>query len=158
MATILVVDDDFRILDLLTDVLESESDHTVIAATNGREALQRLRENHVDAVVCDVNMSVMNGIELVREMRSDTFLREMPVVMISALMHPEDIDPDLDVDLLLEKPFDVKALLASVSFVLGRVRAGATSARVTKRLAAWPVNLLARDIRRSAGSFAPATS
>jgi CheY-like chemotaxis protein len=149
MATILVVDDDSVILELLIAVLEDESDHTVVAASNGSEALDRLREGHVDAVVCDVNMPIMDGIEFVRTVRADPALQDLPVVLTSAVTDPAALDPELNVDLMLEKPFEVNALIACVSFVLERVRSGQRTVRVTTRRASDSVNRIMREHRRT---------
>lgn len=144
MATILIVDDDAAILMLLTTVLHDEAGHTIVAASNGRQALDVLRSEPIDAVVCDVNMPVMNGIELVRAIRADNVLKEMPVVMISAMVHPEDLEPNIDVDRMLKKPFDLNVLTASVSSVLGRARAGHSSLRANGRKASTSLNRMLR--------------
>jgi CheY-like chemotaxis protein len=123
MARILVVDDDAAIRDLLTAVLGGEAEHDVIVAENGCDALDRLRETTVDAVVCDVNMPVMDGIALVRELRDHADTRTLPVLLISTI-EPEALDPALEVDMLLTKPFEISTLLASVRHVLARVRHG----------------------------------
>jgi CheY-like chemotaxis protein len=147
MATILVVDDDSVIRELLATVLEEESDHHVILACNGQEALDRLGETHVDALVCDVNMPVMDGLELVRAVRSNPGLQQLPVLMISAVLEPEELDPDLEVDLMLEKPFEINALLACVGFVLKGVRAGKERVTVSRRRAAASVERLVQSAR-----------
>jgi DNA-binding response OmpR family regulator len=91
----------------------------------------------------------MNGLELVRAIRSSSELQELPVLMISAEAAVDDIDPELGVDLMLEKPFEINALLACVTFVLGRVRAGRRTVRVTRRRAASSLNRVIRRSRRS---------
>jgi two-component system chemotaxis response regulator CheY len=140
MATILVVDDDSVIRELLAAVLEEESDHEVIVAANGQEALDQLSEHPIDAIVCDVNMPVMDGIELVRSVRANPDTEELPVLMISAAVPASALEPELGVDLMLEKPFEINALLACVSFILDQVRAGTQTVRVTRRRAAESMN------------------
>jgi CheY-like chemotaxis protein len=147
MARILVVDDDSVIRELLTAVLEEESEHDVVVAANGQEALERLEEAPVDALVCDVNMPVMDGYELVRAVREQEALRDLPIVMISAAVPADDVSSDLEVDLMLEKPFEINALLACIAFVLQRVRAGHQTVRVTRRRAAHSVNRMLRQTR-----------
>jgi two-component system, chemotaxis family, chemotaxis protein CheY len=151
MARILVVDDDSVIRDMLAMVLAEESDHDVIVAANGQEALDQLHDGPVDAIVCDVNMPVMDGIELVRTVRSDPDLNDVPVLLISADLAPDNVDPDLEVDLMLEKPFEINALLACVGFVLDGVRAGRRQVRVTRRRAASGVRRLMGDPQRRPG-------
>ena len=53
-------------------------------AGNGIEALERLRSNWIDLVVCDVHMPEMDGQELVQTMHADTALRVIPVIMVSS--------------------------------------------------------------------------
>jgi CheY-like chemotaxis protein len=149
MARILVVDDDAAIREMVSVVLNEESGHEVVVASNGRDALDQLmHDGSVDAIVCDVNMPVMNGVELVRAVRSDPELSELPVLLISAAVDPDGIDPALEVDLLLEKPFEINALLACVSFVLSGVRAGGRSVRVGRRRAVTSARRIVRDARR----------
>lgn len=152
MARILVVDDDAVIREMLEAVLTEESDHEVVLAANGQEALDQLRTSErVDAVVCDVNMPVMDGLELVRSLRSDPELQRLPVLLISAAVDPASVDPELGIDLMLEKPFEINALLACVSYVLDGVRAGRRTVRVGRRRAAASVRRLVRDARRNPG-------
>jgi adenylate cyclase len=144
---ILVVDDDSVIRELLAAVLEEESEHDVIVAANGQEALDQLSEHAVDAIVCDVNMPVMDGIELVRKMRANPDTEELPVLMISAAVPADALEPELGVDLLLEKPFEIPALLACVSFILEHVRASTRTVRVTRRRATESMTRLVRGQR-----------
>ncbi len=147
MARILVVDDDSVIRELVATVLEEESDHTVVLAENGKDALARLAESPVDAIVCDVNMPVMDGYELVRAVRSTPEFHELPVLMISAVATAEDLDSSVDVDVMLEKPFEINALLACIAFILSGMRAGQHAVRVTRRRAAEAVDDFVRSTR-----------
>jgi two-component system, chemotaxis family, chemotaxis protein CheY len=148
MATILVVDDDSVIRELLAAVLEEESEHHVIVAGNGQEALDQLGTHEVDAMVCDVNMPIMDGLELLRSIRANPDTEDLPVLMLSAAVPADALEPELGVDLMLEKPFEISALLACVSYVLQTVRARAQNVRVTRRRAAAKVGRLVRPARR----------
>jgi len=83
-AKVLLVDDDFAILDGVSDFLESEG-FSVVPASNGLEALNRLRSGlRVDAIVLDVMMPMMDGWDFRAEQLADPSLRDTPVVVISA--------------------------------------------------------------------------
>ena len=152
MARILVVDDDSVIRELLVEVLEGESDHEVIVAANGQAALDQLEQHQIDAVVCDVNMPVMDGFEFVRNVRANPELHDLPVLMISAAARLERVDPELEVDMMLEKPFELSSLLACIGFILHGVRAGTRagthSVRVTRRRAATQLDRIVQGRRR----------
>lgn len=148
MARILVVDDDSVIRELLVEVLEDESDHEVIVASNGQEALDQLQRHDVDAIVCDINMPVMDGFELVRNVRSNPESQDLPVLLMSAAARLEKVDPDLHVDLMLEKPFELSSLLACIGFILNGVRAGTNTVRVTRRRAASQLDRIVQGHRR----------
>ena len=152
MARILVVDDDSVIRELLVEVLEDESGHEVIVAANGQSALDQLNQHKVDAVVCDVNMPVMDGFEFVRNLRANPELHDLPVLMITAAARLERVDPDLEVDMMLEKPFELASLLACVNFILNGVRAGTRvgshTVRVTRRRAASQLERIVQSRRR----------
>jgi CheY-like chemotaxis protein len=152
MARILVVDDDSVIRELLVEVLEDESGHDVITASNGQEALDQLERHTVDAIVCDINMPVMDGFELVRNVRANAEWHDLPVLMISAAARLERVDPELEVDLMLEKPFELSSLLACVGFILHGVRAGTRAGshtvRVTRRRATSQLDRIVRARRQ----------
>ncbi len=80
MARILVVEDDISEQVLLQQLL-SKAGHTVVIAADGSQALDRIREDKIDAVVTDLRMPVLNGLRLIRELREagDT----IPIVGIS---------------------------------------------------------------------------
>ncbi|MCA1667381.1 MAG: response regulator [Thermomicrobia bacterium] len=104
MATILVVDDEPPILDLLRDLLEDEG-HTVLAARNGREALALARAEHPDLVLSDVMMPLMNGVQLARMLRDELLAWELVVILMSAA-HPPDL-ASAGAAAFLAKPFDL---------------------------------------------------
>jgi two-component system, chemotaxis family, chemotaxis protein CheY len=109
MLTILIVDDSAVMRALLRRVvsLSEVPVETVLEARNGREALQMLEANHVDAVFTDINMPVMNGHELLTEMAKQDRWRDVLRVVISTdgskLRRQEA--RDLKVGLYVEKPF-----------------------------------------------------
>jgi CheY-like chemotaxis protein len=76
---ILVVEDDDDIRDLFVGELQPR--FVVIAARHGAEALETLRSRPIDLVITDIHMPVMNGVELVRAMRSDAALEHIPVIV-----------------------------------------------------------------------------
>jgi CheY-like chemotaxis protein len=77
--TLLVVDDDPDIRFLYRSFLEPR--FTVLEAADGRAALEILRQAPVSLAIVDVHMPVMNGVELIRAMRDDPALRELPVIV-----------------------------------------------------------------------------
>jgi chemosensory pili system protein ChpA (sensor histidine kinase/response regulator) len=155
MARVLIVDDDLAIREMLTALIEQETQHETLAADNGREALRALREQQpVDVVVCDINMPVMSGYDLVRAIRADAQLARTPVIITSAGVFLERVAPELDVDVLLEKPFEIGALLACLSYVLNGARKGGRKVRVTRRRAMSTLNHMLRPAQRLSHSAA----
>ncbi len=111
MTQILVVDDDFAIVEMLTFALESEGYH-VITASNGREGLAQLA--HVPSLVlCDVMMPVMSGLEMCREMQMNPRYRSIPVLLMSAVIHYVS-KVECHYTSIISKPFDLDALLSIV--------------------------------------------
>jgi CheY-like chemotaxis protein len=83
-ARVLLVDDDFAILDGVSDFLEGEG-FAVVSASNGLDALNKLRSGlRVDVIVLDVMMPMMDGWDFRAEQLADPSLRDTPVVVISA--------------------------------------------------------------------------
>ena len=84
MAVVLVVDDEFGIVKLLEEVLTDEG-HRVVIATNGQQALERAAKEKPSLVVTDFMMPVMDGAALVKAMRADPQLADVPVVIMSSM-------------------------------------------------------------------------
>lgn len=120
-TVVLVVDDDPVILKLLTVNFELEG-FEVLAATNGSEALDLVREHRPDVVVSDIMMPVMSGLDLVSTMAGDEGLSSVPVLLLSAKAQATDVRVGLDAGAVdyLTKPFDPLDLVSRVEVALGR--------------------------------------
>lgn len=118
MYNILVCDDEKDIVAALKIYLESEG-YGVIEAFNGREALDRLRENEVHLVLMDIMMPVMDGISAMVEIRRRS---NVPVILLTAKSEDTDKVLGLNVgaDDYITKPFNVVEMLARVRSQLRR--------------------------------------
>lgn len=84
MRTILVVDDEFGVAEVLEAMLEDEG-YRVTVAINGRQGMERLAETLPDIVILDYMMPVMNGAAMLGAMRADKAFAAVPVIMMSSL-------------------------------------------------------------------------
>ncbi|MDE1179121.1 response regulator [Paraburkholderia sp.] len=106
MALVLLVEDDANLLRAL-ETLVSTDGHAVRTAVNGVDALSVARAERPDVVVSDCMMPLMDGVELLREMKSMPALQAIPFVMTSAIASA----PNASVYAFLRKPFPAKELL-----------------------------------------------
>ncbi|MEC0125011.1 response regulator transcription factor [Paenibacillus pabuli] len=120
MTSILVVDDDPHIRELVRHFLQQEGLH-VIEAVDGLDALRLLADHKVDLVVLDIMMPGMDGWELCRELREQT---DLPLLMLTAKGDTSQIVKGftLGTDDYLVKPFDPLVLVARVKALLKRYR------------------------------------
>ena len=115
MATILVVEDEVIIGDLLFEALTEEG-YTVARASNGQQALACLEDSLPDLVLSDVMMNRMDGRDLIRRMQAHPIYRTIPVILMSAASPPSS--RDYPHAAFLAKPFDIQLLFATVARVL----------------------------------------
>lgn len=110
MATVLVIDDEAPIVDLLIDIIE-EKGHTALHASNGAEGLLIAREQRPDLIISDVMMPLLDGYALLRALRSEPELARTTVILVSAAF-PRNGKPPIQppADGYLRKPFDVTAV------------------------------------------------
>jgi CheY-like chemotaxis protein len=117
---VLVIDDDPDFLSFVQIVLKA-NDYDVRTATNSNEGLEVMRRDPPNLVIVDVMMSyVLDGWSVSREMRSDPRLRDIPVMMVSAIVSDEEdnLFPQGEkgyVKAFMSKPLDPSALLRRVA-------------------------------------------
>jgi CheY-like chemotaxis protein len=108
MTSVLVIDDEDVLLDLLASLI-ADLGYKPLTATNGREALAVLEsQRELPAlIISDVMMPQMNGVVLAQRLREDARYRTVPLILMSAAgrHHPEDL-----ADQFVAKPFDLEAL------------------------------------------------
>jgi CheY-like chemotaxis protein len=111
-ATVLVVDDEPAIREVIATLLEDEG-YLVRHAKDGLEALDAINGNRIDLIVSDVVMPRLDGASLVRKLRRGGHLT--PVVLMSAVY----ADVDLPGVRFVPKPFEIDRLLGTVASALG---------------------------------------
>jgi class 3 adenylate cyclase len=123
LGSMLIVDDIEANRDILSRRLQRQG-HTVVAAENGRKAIDLLKEQQFDLVLCDIMTPEMNGYQVLEHIKADPALRHIPVIMISAL---DDIDSvarciELGAEDYLFKPFNPTLLKARINACLEKKR------------------------------------
>jgi CheY-like chemotaxis protein len=116
VTTILIVDDEPLIVDILAEVLQDEG-YDVLTAHNGRAALAAVDNGVPGLVLMDVMMPGMDGHEAYRAIRAHPRGKGIPVVLMSAAVKPSLVDPG--VSAFLPKPIDLDKLLGLVARLLG---------------------------------------
>ncbi|GAB1469520.1 hypothetical protein MASR2M66_03960 [Chloroflexota bacterium] len=120
--TILCVEDEPEMIDLIHLIL-SRKGYNVKGATGGVEGIQLIRELHPDLVLLDLMMPDMDGWEVYQQMKSDSALKDIPVIIVTA--KAQNIDKVLGlhiakVDDYIAKPFSPQELTDSVEKVLSQ--------------------------------------
>jgi CheY-like chemotaxis protein len=123
MATILVVDDEFAILDLLEMVLADEG-HVVLTAANGRQALERLAQHpRPDLIISDYMMPILNGASMLEAMRDIETQRDIPCIMMSSMPEQNVRQRVGDLAAFIRKPFNLVDVIELVARVLSASQA-----------------------------------
>src|SRR6478672_11406618 len=117
---ILVVDDEPPLRELVVVTLGDA--FVCDEVDNGEEALARLNADHYDLVMLDVMMPGTSGTDVLRRMRADAGLRDVPVIVMSAWQSPQDVASALEAgaDRFLAKPFRNDELGSMVRGLVGR--------------------------------------
>lgn len=118
MRTILVVDDEWAIAEVLESLLSDEG-YRVIIANNGKQALERLAEWPPDLIMLDFMMPVMDGKATLEAVREDAKTADIPVVIMSSLPEETIRERCSGYQIFLRKPFRVAAVLDTIETALG---------------------------------------
>lgn len=147
---VLIVDDDAKLFQLLSSYFE-QNDVSALYAPDGQSALTRLEAEGVDAVLLDVMMPGMDGLQVLRRIRERS---QVPVIMLTAKGDETDrvVGLELGADDYLPKPFAPRELLARLRAVLRRAQVDL----VGRRIAASGVvaDLDARTVEREGQAVA----
>ncbi len=121
-STVLVVDDEDKIRNLVGSYLRSEG-FEVVTANDGQAAVEMVRRHQPDLVVLDIRMPGLDGIEALREIRT---FSDVYVIMLTARAEETDklIGLSVGADDYLTKPFSPRELVARIKAVLRRSRGG----------------------------------
>ena len=114
--TILVVDDEADIVDMLKDML-TETGYEVVTASDGKEALRKTKLLKPDLIVLDVNMPKMDGSEVIFTLKQNEATKNIPVIFLTALRSREDgfgIEKNVGGIPTFAKPFDFDELLGKI--------------------------------------------
>ncbi|MDA1099168.1 MAG: response regulator [Proteobacteria bacterium] len=119
--TILIVDDYKTMLRIIRNLLKQLGFNNVDEAADGAAALQKLRGKDYDLVISDWNMEPMTGYQLLKEIRSDDKMQEMPFIMITAESKTENViaAKKAGVNNYIVKPFNAATLKTKMSSVIG---------------------------------------
>lgn len=117
--TILVVDDERNLREMIASYLKNEG-YEIKEASNGKMALQCVKENQLDLVLLDIMMPEIDGYEVLREIRS--IQKKLPVIMLTAKTDEIDkiVGLEMGADDYITKPFSMRELVARIKAVLRR--------------------------------------
>ena len=103
---VLVVEDESYLCELLSDVIESEG-HTARKASNGLEALERMKERKPQLVLLDLMMPIMDGWEFMEALRANPQWDGVPIVIITAIYDVKRTQEETGARAVITKPFDI---------------------------------------------------
>jgi two-component system phosphate regulon response regulator PhoB len=121
MAKILLAEDEKQIADMISFKL-TNGGHEVVRVADGAQAIALARVGLPDLILLDAMMPGLSGFEVLRQLKADSSLRSIPVIMVTAKGHERDVLSGLRggaVDYIV-KPFSLKELSARVELALRR--------------------------------------
>lgn len=115
---LLVIDDSDQIRWFLKHVFAKE--YQVLEARNGQDGIEVAFREQPDLILCDVMMPVKDGYQTCREIKSDSQLAQVPVVMLTAKVESEDVITGIEAgaDDYITKPFDVEILRSKINSLM----------------------------------------
>ncbi len=118
---VLIVDDYKTMLRIIRNLLKQINFNNVEEASDGGEALQKLRSGQFGLVISDWNMEPMTGLQLLHEVRADTRLKPLPFIMVTAESKADNIvaAKAAGVSNYIVKPFNAETLQSKIEKVLG---------------------------------------
>ena len=146
---ILIIEDDPSVCELLFSCL-SKAGYRVSIAQSGEAGLSQIDEDPPEAVVLDLNLPGMNGLDVCRAMRRDPWMSRIPVLMLTGQAEEDDVVAGLEVgaDDYMTKPFSPKLLTARVKSLLRRRSSNPNPADGTTSSENSPESLMVKTLGR----------
>ncbi|HEX3346532.1 MAG TPA: chemotaxis response regulator CheY [Acetobacteraceae bacterium] len=118
---VLIVDDYKTMLRIVRNLLKQIEFNNVDEATDGAEALTKLRTGNYGLIISDWNMRPMTGLQLLQEVRADASLKTTPFIMVTAESKAENVvaAKQAGVSNYIVKPFNAETLRDKIEKVLG---------------------------------------
>ncbi len=118
---VLVVDDFATMRRILRNILKQIGFKNIIEADDGKSALKELKKEKVDLILCDWNMPEMSGIELLKNIKSDNELKDIPFIMVTAESQKDNIVDAVKsgVSNYIVKPFTAETISEKLNKVFG---------------------------------------
>lgn len=120
MAHILITDDNSAYRASVIDVLELE-DYTLTEAENGEQALAQINTIPLDLILCDLDMPVLNGLEVLRRVKENPKTAHIPFIIITGRTDKLTMTTAIELGAsdYIHKPINVEVLLEKIKHVLG---------------------------------------
>ena len=121
VKTILVVDDEPDVAQLLSLILKTDG-YNVLVAVDGQEALERARKEAPDLILLDVMLPKLDGYRVARMLKFDENYKHIPIIMLTAKIQEKDKKTGMEMgaDDYLTKPFEIPILQQKVREILAR--------------------------------------
>ncbi len=118
---VLIVDDYKTMLRIVGNLLKQLGFSNIDEATDGATALEKMRQKNYGLVISDWNMEPMTGLQLLKEVRSDIKLKNVPFIMVTAESKTENVvaAKQAGVNNYIVKPFNAATLKMKISSVIG---------------------------------------
>jgi CheY-like chemotaxis protein len=111
---ILIIEDDDNLRRDIAEILELEN-HEPLTAANGQEGIDTAIQSQPDLIFCDVMMPIMDGIEVLRTIRNNPQIAQIPVILLTG-RNVRDLREKIDIDInhILTKPFAHRDMIAMI--------------------------------------------
>ena len=115
--TILAIDDNHQLLELLTDSLHG---YHILTANSAEEGIHLLKQESVDLIITDIMMPDTNGLDFTQQVKSNKHTMHIPLIILSAKSSDEELIEGLEcgADMYIKKPFSIKYLNAAINRLL----------------------------------------
>lgn len=119
--TVLIVDD-IPVNIILLKTMLARTNVGILTAVNGEEAIEIVRKSRPQLVLLDIQMPLMNGMEVLKEIKSDPEIKDTAVIMVSAYTTAQDIEESMALGAsgFIKKPIIMDTLLSSVTTELDK--------------------------------------